>query len=321
MRRPKTGFTLVELLVVIAIIGILIALLLPAVQAAREAARRSQCTTNLKQLALGLQNYHETYLRFPSGQYFCKTPPCIDRPQWWQGWGWSSSILPFIEQQALANQFNFSRNLYDPPNVSLIRTPLAVFQCPSDSSRRPEIPPSGVAADPRRLATSNYCGNGGSFANSFETDIVANDQNWTNGVLRRDSKHSYRDIIDGTSNTFLLGEVTHFNFTWDPTLYGHWDVPSGTACCTLAMVRHGNQPLNPPDTANNVVKREGFHSFHPGGANFAFCDGSVRFISEAIHNTSRQRTTATQNNLFDGADYGLYQRLFSRNDRLPLGEF
>ena len=119
----------------------------------------------------------------------------------------------------------------------------------------------------------------------------------------------------------LLGEVTHFNFTWDPTLYGHWDVPSGTACCTLALVRHGNQPLNPPKTANNVVKREGFHSFHPKGADFALCDGSVRFVSETIHNTSRQRTTDTQANLFDGPNYGTYQRLFSRNDGLSIGEF
>ena len=183
------------------------------------------------------------------------------------------------------------------------------------------MPPSGVATAPQRLATSNYCGNGGSFSNSFETDIVAQDELWTNGVLRRDSKHRFQDITDGTANTILLGEVTHFDFTWDPTMYGHWDVPSGTACCTLTLIRHGNQPLNPPPTANNVVKREGFHSYHPSGAMFALCDGSVRFISDKIHNTSRQRTAETMNNLFDAANYGTYQRLFSRNDGLSLGEF
>jgi prepilin-type N-terminal cleavage/methylation domain-containing protein/prepilin-type processing-associated H-X9-DG protein len=324
MRQPtsRAGFTLVELLVVIAIIGVLVALLLPAVQAARESARRMRCTSNLKQLALALHNYHDTYQRFPAGQYFCKTAPCTDRPQWWQGWGWSASILPYVEQGALAQQFNFSLNLYDRPNLDLIRTPLKIFQCPSDVSRRAEIPPSGVLADPRRLATSNYCGNGGSFANSFETDIVANfDEQWTNGVLRRDSKHRFNEITDGTSNTFLLGEVTHFNFTWDPTIYGHWDVPSGTACCTLTLVRHGNQPLNPPKAANNVVKREGFHSFHPRGADFGFCDGSVRWISETIHNTSTQRTPQNQHAPFDGNNYGTYQRLFSRNDGLLIDDF
>ena len=323
MRRSTTraGFTLVELLVVIAIIGVLVALLLPAVQAAREAARRMKCTASERQIALALHNYHDIYQRFPAGQYFCKIPPCIDRPQWWQGWGWSASILPYIEQGALAGQFNFSLNLYDPPNVNLIATPVKLFHCPSDKSRRSEIPPSGVATAPQRLATSNYCGNGGSFSNSFETDVVAQDELWTNGVLRRDSKHRIAEITDGTSNTFLLGEVTHFNFTWDPTMYGHWDVPSGTACCTLALVRHGNQPLNPPPTANNVVKREGFHSYHPGGANFALCDGSVRFISETINNTSRQRTPETQSDPFNAANYGIYQRLFSRNDGLGLGDF
>jgi prepilin-type N-terminal cleavage/methylation domain-containing protein len=322
MNKPsRAAFTLVELLVVIAIIGVLVSLLLPAVQAARETARRLKCSANERQIALALHNYHDVYQRFPSGQYFCKTPPCTDRPQWWQGWGWSASILPYIEQGNVQNQLDFRKNLYDPPNVSIIATPVKLFHCPSDKSRKPEIPPSGVASAPQRIATSNYCGNGGSFANSFETDIVANDELWTNGVLRRDSKHRFSDIIDGTANTFLIGEVTHFNFTWDPTMYGHWDVPSGTACCTLTLIRHGNQPLNPPPTANNVVKREGFHSYHPQGAMFALCDGSVRFISDKIHNTSRQRTAATMGNLFDPANYGTYQRLFSRNDGLSLGEF
>ena len=317
----QRGFTLVELLVVIAIIGVLVALLLPAVQAARESARRMKCTSSERQIALALHNYHDVYQRLPSGQYYCKIPPCTDRSQWWQGWGWSASILPYIEQNGLSGQLNCSLNLYDPANVNLIATPVKLFQCPSDGKRKPLVPPSGVASDTRRLATSNYCGNGGSFSNSFETDIVAQDELWTNGVLRRDSKHRFAEIVDGTSSTIMLGEVTHFAFTWDPTMYGHWDPPSGTACCTLAMVRHGNQPLNPPPAANNVVKREGFHSYHPGGANFALCDGSVRFISERIHNTSTQRVVQNGQTVIDGNNYGIYQRLFSRNDGLTIGDF
>lgn len=324
----QRGFTLVELLVVIAIIGILIALLLPAVQAAREAARRTQCSSQMKQMALALHNYHDTYNKFPSAQYFCRSQAtCTSaRSTWLQGWGWSASILPYIEQGAIYDKFNFGLNLYDPWNVSLIRTPIAVFQCPSDASRRDLIPPSGSTTATERLATANYCGNGGSFSNSFESPYLTTDSKWTNGILGRDSSIKLRDVIDGTSNTFIVGEVTHYDFTWDPSLYGHWDPPSGTACCTLVLARHGNQKLNPPPTANNVVKREGFHSFHPGGAQFALCDGSVRFISETINDTSRQRNTTTQNDLFDtannGANYGVYQRLFSRNDALPIsGDF
>jgi|694.fasta_scaffold28579_3 prepilin-type N-terminal cleavage/methylation domain-containing protein/prepilin-type processing-associated H-X9-DG protein len=326
--RIQKGFTLVELLVVIAIIGILVGLLLPAVQAAREAARRMSCSNNLKQISLSLHNYHDTYNKFPSGQYFCKPGgTCVNRPDWLQGWGWSASILPFIEQGNLGRQLDYGRNLYDPVNIQIVRTPMPIFQCPSDATRRPEVPPSGIASDPRRIATSNYCGNGGSFSNSFESNSLASatDQNWTNGVLRRDSKHKFADISDGTSNTILIGEVTHYNFTWDPTMYGHYDPPSGTACCTLALVRHGNQRLNPPPSANNVIKREGFHSLHTGGAQFTFCDGSVHFISQNIDFSNRQRTTATQNDLFDsangGRDYGVYQRLFSRNDGQVIGEF
>ncbi|MEQ1828560.1 MAG: DUF1559 domain-containing protein [Pirellula sp.] len=333
--KHKQGFTLVELLVVIAIIGILVGLLLPAVQAAREAARRMSCSNNLKQISLSLHNYHDTYNKFPSGQYYCRPGIVCDannRQTWLQGWGWTASILPFIEQGNLGRQLNYGLNLYDPLNLPIIRTPMPIFQCPSDGSRRAEVPPAGVAADTRRIATSNYCGNGGSFANSFESNSVtapagygAQDQNWTNGVLRRDSKHKFGDITDGTSNTILVGEVTHYNFTWDPTMYGMWDPPSGTACCTLAMVRHGNQRLNPPPTASVVVRREGFHSYHTGGAQFSFCDGSVHFISQNIDFTNRQRVTATQNDLFDsangGRDYGTYQRLFSRNDGLVNGEF
>lgn len=327
MRMRRDGFTLVELLVVIAIIGILVGLLLPAVQAAREAARRMSCSNNLKQIGLALHNYHDTNNKFPAGQYYCRRDiTCTGaRSTWLQGWSWTASILPYIEQGNVGKALNYGLNLYDPINLPIIRTPVPIFHCPSDATRKELIPPSGVATDTRLIATSNYCGNGGSFSNSFNSDIDTSvnprNANWLNGVLRRDSSHGFRDITDGTSNTILVGEVTHYNFTWDPSMYGMWDPPSGTACCTLSMVRHGNQRLNPPPTATQLIKREGFHSLHTGGAQFTYCDGSVHFVSQSVDFTNRQ-FASFPNDPFDaannGAGYGVYQRLFSRNDGMVM---
>jgi prepilin-type N-terminal cleavage/methylation domain-containing protein/prepilin-type processing-associated H-X9-DG protein len=322
----RRAFSLIELMVCISVIAILISLLLPAVQQAREAARRVQCRSNLKQIALALHNYHSTFEIFPSGQYWCQPgTPCSNGSFYAHGWGWSASLLPYVEQSTLFHGFNFSLSPRDAYHVQQLSVPISLFQCPSDSTRRPVVPPSALAFRPERLATSNYCGNGGSFSVSFEAPFVARDETWTNGVLGRDSARRMREITDGLSNTFLMGEVIHYNFPWDPTLYGHWDPPSRTACCTLTLVRHGNRRLNPGATGTVDERREGFSSLHSDGAHFALCDGSVRFVSERIDNTSRQRTISTMHDPFDsangGADYRVYQRLCSRNDGLPIGEF
>ncbi len=308
-------------------------LLLPAVQQAREAARRTQCRNNLKNIVLALHNYHDTYNTFPAAQWYCgHGQPCTNqRPTWSHGWGWTASILPYIDQAPLYNQINFQLDLYDPTMQPLVQTNLEVFGCPSDATRRQQIPPSGSGTATERLATTSYIANGGPFNNSFNSpnDTSVNTQQnfnlWTSGVMGRDTKIQIRDITDGTSNTFLAGETTHYDFTWDPSLYGHWDVPSGTACCTLALARHGNRKLNPPLSASNVVKREGFSSLHEGGAFFAICDGSIRFVSENVDANDRQWNAMTRPDPFDktnnGAGYAVYQRLFSRNDGLVIGEF
>jgi len=322
----KRAFTLIELLVVIAVIAVLVALLLPATQQVREAARKAKCKSNLKQIALAIHNYHDTVDILPSGQYWCLPgTPCNNGSYYAHGWGWSASILPYVDQAALYHGFNFSLPPRDAYHVNLLATPLTLFQCPSDATRKPVVPPSALAFRPERIATSNYCGNGGSFSVSFEAPFVAQDENWTNGVLGRDSARRFRDITDGLSNTILVGEVIHYDFPWDPALYGHWDPPSRTACCTLTLARHGNRALNPGFAGTVDERRESFSSLHAGGAHFALCDGSVRFISENIDNSSRQRNSATLQDPFDrahgGADYRTYQRLFSRNDGLLTGEY
>lgn len=322
---PSRGFTLIELLVVIAIIAVLIALLLPAVQQAREAARRTQCRNNLKQIALGLHNYHDTFGIFPSGQYYCRPNTPCNSPQFVSdGWGWSASLLPFVDQAPLFQGFNFSLAMRDAHHARLLATPIPLFQCPSDATRKDLLPPTVNPFLPERFATSNYCGNGGSFGNSFEAPLLAAGSLQTNGVFGRDSARRIRDITDGTSNTFMVGETVHYDFNWDPTLFGHFHLPRA-ACCTLKLVRMGNRSLNPGVSATTDEKRESFSSLHEGGAHFAMSDGSVRFVSENIDDSSRQWTATTQNDPFDrangGADFRTYQRLSARNDSFPVDEF
>jgi prepilin-type N-terminal cleavage/methylation domain-containing protein/prepilin-type processing-associated H-X9-DG protein len=325
VQRRRAGFTLIELLVVIAIIGILLGLILPAVQQAREAARRAACKSNLKQIALALHTYHDAFGVFPSGQYYClPNTNCMGTANVSFGWGWTASLLPFIDQEPLYNGFDFSQPMRSPHHVHLLATQIPLFTCPSDATRRPLLPPTVNPFLPERFATSSYCGNGGSFGNSFEAPVIAQNDLLTNGVLGRDSARRLRDITDGASNTFIVGESVHYDFHWDPTLYGHFHLPR-SACCTLKLVRTGNRRLNPGPSATIDEKREGFSSLHEGGAHFGFCDGSVRFVSESIENTARQWTAATCTDPFDGANaganYGTYQRLCSRQDQLPTGQF
>lgn len=335
--KSRAAFTLVELLVVIAIIGILVGLLLPAVQAAREAARRMSCSNNLKQLGLAMHNYHDTFRSFPSAQYYCRSDmPCTGaRSTWKQGWFWSASLFPFMEQGNIYNNLRMDLDMFHPTNVPIVRINVGSFACPSDASRQEFSRPEGAVAGsgPQhdvQLATTSYIVSGGAFNNSFtspyETQTaLSSNTSYRNGVFGRDSGVKIGGITDGTSNTILLGETISYAFTWDPVLYGRYQAASRTACCTLGAARHGNRRLNPPLTASNVIKRESFASFHVGGAQMTFADGSVHFLSENIDNSSRQSNAATNNDLYDkangGADFRTFQRLFSINDGYVLGEW
>jgi prepilin-type N-terminal cleavage/methylation domain-containing protein/prepilin-type processing-associated H-X9-DG protein len=326
MRIPKmspAGFTLVELLVVIAVVAILVALLLPAIQSAREAARAVHCKSNLRQVALALINHHEAKRFFPSGQHFCHGKAgCTDSVATGPGWGWSAAVLPFLEEAELQKQFDFSRSMPDALHVDELATPVSIFRCPSDFSYQESVPPSGLPGWSERIATTNYCGNGGSFGFSFNVPWLTNNEKITNGVFGRNSRYRTRDINDGLTKTILLGEAIHYDFYWDPTLYGNYNPKKKTACCTLTLVRQGSFRVNPGEMGSQTAQRESFSSHHVGGANFAMCDGSVRFIDEEIEHTSRPPFAKDPFDAGNGGEgYGLYQRLFSRNDGLTLGEF
>lgn len=333
--RPRHGFTLIELLVVIAVIAILIALLLPAVQQAREAARRTQCKNNMKQIALALHNYHDVYKTFPMGQQYVGhlyNGGGISSVERNYGWSWTAFILPQIDQAASFNILDWSRRPSEVPNIDVVRTFLPNFWCPTLSWRQSiDIGDPGDAfaiRDPGQARTT-YVGNGGSFRLSFQSPIEQPIER-RDGIFGRDSKIRIRDITDGTSNTFLIGEIIHYgasagsnnSFTWDGKMYAshRWDGSHGTARATLAMARMTVRKLNPPDSEATVVRREAFGSKHEGGAQFAMCDGSVRFISENINHTGvfwDRSVSAGQ--LY--AQFGTYQQLSGRADGQVVGEF
>ncbi len=275
-RRISSAFTLVELLVVIAIIGILIALLLPAVQAAREAARRMQCTNNLKQIGLALHNYHSTYGQFPSG-----LPEDI---MWDLGWSWSAKILPFIEQPITIDLTRAYNEANHPVNLPARRTLMSIYQCPSAD---PNQLVSCVRGTPgyEDAAETNYGAIATSRGPGDPGYLSPFDDQEPTGVLYYHSNTRIRDVTDGTAQTLIVGECDldqddPEKKTAGPDYFG----PNGEgwigyywAYLNLSTVFFG---INDSDaTYIDFAVR----SHHPGGANFAFTDGHVEFISESIN--------------------------------------
>jgi len=306
--KKCNGFTLVELLVVIAIIGILIALLLPAVQAAREAARRMSCTSNLKNIALAAQNYHDTYGRFPMGQVY-ETPQGDPL----SGWGWGAGLLPFIEQGSLGKMIDFDLTWDAPVNAAALETSLPIFNCPSS------IKPDNQPHDDLNPGTSSYVGVSGAFKLSQQTTRKLESMGYSarkiqNGTFFRNSEVKMSQASDGTSNTFIVGEALWFDFDWDPLWVGHAKKKKGAyiAGTTLALVRHAEYPMNLEVTQGNADPQDVFGSYHSGGANFAAMDGSVHFISESIE----QNSCSPDDWIAGSSTLSVYQRLCSRNDGL-----
>lgn len=324
--RKTSGFTLVELLVVIAIIGILVGLLLPAVQAAREAARRMQCSNNIKQLALASHNYHDVHKKFPLGQHlFGVTTGGVSRGL---GYNWSFGLLPFIEQTNIYNQFDSRFPVFEKTitrNGLLAGTPLAAFSCPSDI-KPPTIDLASEAIRP--TATSSYKAVNGAYNNGYST-LTNADATAFNGTFERDSRAVYgiANLTDGTSNTIIIAETkwgmnaskrtrTYIYGASDPTT----TFAGGASECSFV---NGQTPMNWVITVAVSSANRTAGSFHPGGAQFAFGDGSVHFISENIDHTASayfaaapymQGSTPPRNT----QPFGTYQRLFSVADGLTV---
>jgi prepilin-type N-terminal cleavage/methylation domain-containing protein/prepilin-type processing-associated H-X9-DG protein len=286
----RRAFTLVELLVVIAIIGILIALLLPAVQAAREAARRSQCNNNLKQLGLGVHTFSDAYNVLPYGvsPWSEGTKP---RPMR-HGGGWILAMLAQIEQTALADQFSpfvteqgdyfGGTGIKDPACQPLVATELVALKCPSDAHQK-FLSTVEFQWNPTPIAVTSYKGvigdtqMGGPSSMHVGTTPDCHNTTGCNGIFYRNVYQepiTFAKILDGTSNTLMIGEDVPIENNHSAWAYSNGDYAS----C------HG--PINffpKPAQANNWWNVMTFRSRHAGGANVCFADGGVRYLRQSIN--------------------------------------
>jgi prepilin-type N-terminal cleavage/methylation domain-containing protein/prepilin-type processing-associated H-X9-DG protein len=321
----RPGFTLIELLVVIAIIAVLIGLLLPAVQAAREAARRSQCVNNLKQLALAAQNYHDISGCFPGGGYTVLNYGSVtgDEPNFSP----FVRMLPYFEQQTIYNLVNFNYNWRHPANITIAGVGLSVLWCPSD-------PDAAVATPIYTLDTGHYFdvppgnwqqqftsygGNAGTWNLTVKTSNPTYAARLASqfGTIFCQSSVPISDVTDGTSNTFQFGEHSHtvLQRTLRPPFSktdissqapGIHDWNSGQPMSTQVQTFRLPNPQSSPMLAGvpgNATASDP-SSLHPGGVNFAFVDGSVRFIKNTIQSWPLDPNTTVALGAIDNASTG-----------------
>jgi len=304
------GFTLVELLVTISIIGVLVGLLLPAVQAARESSRRTQCLNNLKQLGLAFHEHHLALGYFPSG-----TMPSKDDgdPSGVAGFGWAAQLLPYLQQDALYRRLKLPLGelhdvLQHSAGQEYARVQLQMFRCTSDSGSpfNEERPFAGGKYDDLIAAKSNYIGNHGTRLVTLDK-LLLNYREDPFGVLWPGSKCTEAHIIDGTSNTILVGErsTEHWAGVWIGVRNNNSDGDTGLR----QVLGISDAKINSRDIEDG---RRGFGSAHPGGALFLFADGHVDFLAEEI---DYDQTGATSRLFAEMEQMGLYQRLMRRNDR------
>ena len=335
--KSRHGFTLIELLVVIAIIATLVAILLPAVQQAREAARRSTCKNNLKQLGLAVHNYSDVYNCIPSAYFAGDVPyPGSGSDNEEEGkdarYSWGAMLLPYLEQSAAydamrVGDVRLSLNLANATTRAVAQTPIAVFKCPSDTA--PETNdvkrlPMGKCdnkdcnnpADPNAIptASSSYAANFGSLSYITRANPNGFFNHTRDGIWggQRIPVLRFTDIMDGLSNTAMIGEriyelkgpvkyTPHGGNVWG----GHGNDENTPGRSFGHVVAAGGQVFNCATTGC----AQGFSSLHDGGVQFVLGDGSVRFVSENIDLNTDAAVNSTQ------------ERLMHRNDGQVLGEF
>lgn len=294
----RAGFTLIELLVVIAIIGVLVSLLLPAVQSAREQARRATCLNNLKQIGLALAAYTDLHGSLPPG--YVSSWDRLSLKDTGPGWGWATMILPQLEQQPVFNQIRFDLQISDPAQLTVCSTSIGVFFCPSDNMAQTWMTSSGevwvyggkiysTTTPICNVAGSNYVGMFGIGEPGVDGD----------GVFFRDSSVAYRDITDGLATTISVGErSTNLNLgrgqaTWVGSVpkADFWscapnpfDQDGGGVCIhedgsgmTLGHTGEGHGPGDPYGDVNQFLGR------HGRGAQFLYCDGHAGFLRGTIY--------------------------------------
>lgn len=327
MKRSRRAFTLVELLVVIAIIGVLVAMLLPAIQAAREAARRSQCVNNMKQLALGCHNHEVLHRSLPQAWYWPKNTPSVTTY-----YGWGLVVLPHLEQQAIHDLYNFKKHWFDPANQQVVNMRVETFLCASAQDGDQvglaciNEPDKGGPWTDRTAARSDYISSRG-YINYWDprgdTRCPGPMMNITNsltvGVVAKEVPVKVNKITDGTANTILLGEQSSRHEFW---LNGFKQGPVTSPTSTVGSIHWGfigmwaswasqwgrcSYPDGTEDKTKqctayiNVNNNGGFYSFHSGGANFAMADGSVKFLTVDIYNEIfRGMLSREQGEVIDG---------------------
>jgi prepilin-type N-terminal cleavage/methylation domain-containing protein/prepilin-type processing-associated H-X9-DG protein len=335
------GFTLIELLVVIAIIAVLISLLLPAVQSAREAARRAQCVNNLKQITLAAHNYESNNGCFPMGDFVGRNWQNLQLKR--QNFGHFVALTQFIEQGAIFNALNTSIMLYQGPNSTVSGVGLSILWCPSDGEiaglRYPGMPGDGWDDSPIPMTFSSYAGNMGPRVYCWDNPYLSTMQGMFahNGNTAVGGTASFppvrlASITDGTSNTIMYGEHAHTKLAQSGNIYYgiNWWSSGDYGDTTFSTLFPPNffqtylqsgipADVGPGGTGPPQMQcRQGnwemtATSMHPGGINVAFADGSVRFLKNSVQSWNPRQITYNGAYTLNGQVPGVYQALSTRN--------